>query len=63
MVIILALTALVGLLILRAVSQEVKKWDGGRYFRIYQIGLFLLLVYYCVRTVWVLTHPQHGPHS
>lgn len=62
MLIMLSLTAVVGLLILRAVSGEIKKWEGGRYYRYYQICLALLVVYYCFRIVWVLTHPQSGSH-
>ena len=62
MLFLLALTALAGLLILRAVSQEVRKWRDGRYYRYYQIGLVLLLIYYCGRLVYVLSHLQHQSH-
>lgn len=57
----LALTVLAGFVFLRVMSQEVKKWRGGRYYRVYQIVLWIVLLYYCGRLVYALTHVQHGP--
>ena len=60
LLVMLGLTALAGFIFLRVMSQEVRKWREGRYYRIYQLSLWVVLLYYGVRLVYILTHARHG---
>lgn len=54
LLIILAFTALVGVIYLRTISTHMKGWKQGRYYRWYQVALIVVLAVYIYRLVFAL---------